>query len=272
MDALAVAELLNEGSGALWANLGLWQPGDRYGDAARRLALELGRRAVLGPGHRVVDVGCGGGDQLLLWVEEFGVDEVYAIEPEPALVAVARRRIAEHGLDARIRVIEADVRELAALPRESFDRVLALDCAYHFPDRPRAAADAHRVLRDDGAFVLTDLMLEGAAPPMRLDRLAPVFGIQRGHLIPADGYRRALVDAGFASAEIESVTDAVAGGFARHVRQAWSRLLAGGSAAVPTLLTAAACGAAARGGRIVYAFVRADRASPSSKESVPHPP
>lgn len=259
MNALAIAELLNEGSDARWGNLGDWAAGDRYGDAARRLARALGRMAGLGPGQRVLDVGCGCGDQLAVWVEEFGVDEVLALEPDPGLLAVASRAVEERGFGDRITFRRAHASALASLAPASFDRVLAVDCAYLFGSRRRTAEDAFRLLGPGGRFALTDLLLGRTEHAPLLDRLAPAFGIERGYLVSPERYRRELLEVGFAATELELAGDRVLAGFARHVRDRLPALLRAGRASVPVLVTAAACAAAARSERLAYTYLCATR-------------
>ncbi len=259
MDALSVAVLLNRGSSTRWGNLGDWQPGDDYERAARRLARELGRKAGLGPGQRVLDLGCGCGDQLDVWISELGVDEVLAFEPDPALHEVAARALQDRGLGARVELRRDGANAADSLPPGSFDRVVALDCAYLFGDRRRTAERAQRVLRPAGVFALTDLVLARGERGPVLDRLSPVFGVTPGHLVSPARYRGELEELGFAKSEIELVGPRVLGGFARHVRRRLPELLRGGRAAVPVLLTAAACAASAGLGRVGYAYLTATR-------------
>lgn len=67
-------------------------------DAALRLA-------GLGPGERLVDLGCGDGRVLLRAAERFGA-EVFGVELDPQLAAIARDLLAAAGVDGT--VVEAD--------------------------------------------------------------------------------------------------------------------------------------------------------------------
>ena len=96
-------------------------------------AVLLAAAAPLRPGRRqrVLDVGAGAGVVGLAVAWRAPLAEVTLVEREPALVELARRNIARNGLEARMRVIAADVSrrldELAELrpDAEGFDHVLA---------------------------------------------------------------------------------------------------------------------------------------------------
>lgn len=256
---MAIAELLNGASDARWGNLGAWEAGDGYEQAARRLAHELGEWGRLGTGQRVLDIGCGCGDQLIVWIESFGVEEVVAIEPDPALLAAARARLASRGLLERVSLRTADASALAELPTESFDRVVALDCAYFFGDRRAWVRQAFRLLRSGGVLAATDLVLGAGTRGTMLERLAPIFGIASDHLVSPDDHREEHAAAGFSETELQLATERVLGGFARHVGGRLPDLLGQGGAALPVLLTAAACRWSVRSERLGYAFVRSVR-------------
>jgi len=96
-------------------------------------AVLLAAAAPLRPGRRqrVLDVGAGAGVVGLAVAWRAPLAEVTLVEREPSLVELARRNIARNGLEARMRVIAADVsRRLDELDElrgdaEGFDHVLA---------------------------------------------------------------------------------------------------------------------------------------------------
>ena len=74
--------------------------------------------------RRVLDLGCGIGSVLLMLAWRFPEAEVQGIEAQPLSVDLARRSIAWNGVDGRCRVMQADLREPAAVgPRGAFDLV-----------------------------------------------------------------------------------------------------------------------------------------------------
>jgi len=219
-------DLLNSGHETLWANLGDWSATDEYPQAAEALALRLGSAAELGPGHRVLDAGCGAGDQLRVWVERFDVGCVTGIEKNQRLAHLARTRVSDWGLDSRIEVGVGDAgsrgwaeRANGDDGRTSIDRILALDAAYFFGPRATFLASCHSVLRDGGLVAVTDLLLGDGASARLARRLSPLFGIPANSLLGEAGYQESLAAAGFETVRIEDCTEAVLGGFSRWIRR-----------------------------------------------------
>lgn len=250
--------LLNGGAATAWANLGDWQDADTYPEAARHLALRLGRAAGLGPGHRVLDVGVGHGEQIRLWTEHFGVASVEGVDRNAEAVRRSRAALVQAGLDARVQVGDGVDLPVAG---SSVDRVLALDSAYHLDPRAAFFRTAHHALRPDGRLALTDLVLRSSedAPPPLLRRLAPFLGVPSGNLITEADYTRSLLEAGFTEPVVEDLSQDVLAGFARWARGAWAGLALrrplGGWPAVA--LTGWGAGLAHRRGWVSYVLVTA---------------
>lgn len=148
------------GTPGTWGNLGLW-PAPDYAHACAALARLLGHAAGLQPGARVLGVGCGAGDELLLWAQEFGAAQVLGLEPDPALAAAASR-FAGPGVEVRTLPWWALASHTG--PAESFDAVVCVDAAYHFSPRPAFLAAAWRALRPGGRLAFTDLVRDPPAP------------------------------------------------------------------------------------------------------------
>ncbi len=100
------------------------------------------------PGQTVVDLGTGTGT-LARGFAQRGC-RVVGIDPSESLLAQARQLSEQQGLDVDYRV---GIAEATGLSDESADVVTAGQC-WHWFDGPRAAAEAHRILRHGGAAVI----------------------------------------------------------------------------------------------------------------------
>jgi ubiquinone/menaquinone biosynthesis C-methylase UbiE len=100
----------------------------------------------IGPGDRVLDIGCGTGRLAAFAVERMGVDgRVVGIDPASPRIQVAQER-ADPRLEFRI----SEAQELSPFPDGSFD-VAYLNSVFNWiRDKPRAFSEAHRVLKSGG--------------------------------------------------------------------------------------------------------------------------
>lgn len=108
----------------------------------------LAEAAGIGPGARVLDVGCGTGVAALAAVGRAGSGgQVTGIDINPAMLAVARRK------SATVRWIEAPA-EALPFADESFDAVLCQFALMFLADRTAALREMRRVLRPGGRIAL----------------------------------------------------------------------------------------------------------------------
>ncbi len=114
--------------------------------------------AEIEPRHVVVDVGFGSGEQDFLLARELPFARLHGFNIAERQVDWARRRAEEEGLSDRLRFHHAPAEQMSVLDDGSVDRLLAIECAFHF-DRPRFYAEAARILKPGGRVVLADFAL-----------------------------------------------------------------------------------------------------------------
>jgi ubiquinone/menaquinone biosynthesis C-methylase UbiE len=142
-------------------------------------------------GRRVLEVGCGTG-RLAAAFAEHAYAKVWAVDPSPEMLAIARAR-APRGVAFKQARAEA-------LPFKDgwFERVAAM-LVVHVLDRPRAFAEARRVLGDDGRFVIATFD-PAHVHGYWLNRYFPsIATIDLARFAPADVLAGELRGAGFAS-------------------------------------------------------------------------
>jgi SAM-dependent methyltransferase len=231
--ATAERALLHRGGrSGTWGSLGLWRDGaDDYAEACEALARAVGQAAGIQPGERVLSIGCGAGDELLLWAQGFGAAEVCGLERDPALVAAARSLVSQAPLSpgTRITVLGGDAAQLGslALPWPRFDRIVCVDAAYHLSPREPFLAAALALLRPGGRLALTDLTL---GPPRHrvwrglLRAAAALTRVRLHDLRPVPGQVARLQAAGFADVQALALDATVLEGFSQHVRRQGPRV------------------------------------------------
>lgn len=128
-----------------------------YAAATRALLVAAG----IGPGQRVLDLGCGAGDVSLLVGELVGSGgEVVGVDRAPAAVAMARRRAAGRGF-AHLTFIES---ELDALTLAPVDAVVGRFVLMHQPDPVGALAHAASFARPGGVVAVIESHLTALGP------------------------------------------------------------------------------------------------------------
>ena len=114
--------------------------------------------APIEPGETVVDIGCGGGMDLLLAARRVGPrGKAIGVDMTPAMAERARAGARSMGFDH----VEVRVGDALELPIESrtIDVVISNGVINLTPDKDRAYAEAFRILKPGGRFQLADIIV-----------------------------------------------------------------------------------------------------------------
>ncbi len=210
------------GEESRYLNLGYWRDKPATLDeAGEALATLVGEAAGLGPGDVVLDAGCGFGDQDVFWVRRFGPRRIVGINIAAGQVAQARRRVEDLGLAGRIEIRIGSATEIPGATT-SFDKVVALESAFHFDSRVDFFDEAWRVLRGGGRLVTTDILPladrhGGLAACLSEALAALVWGIPWANLYPRRVYADRLRAVGFEDVVVTSIRSQVFAPFHRYL-------------------------------------------------------
>lgn len=190
-------------------HFGAWvDPDTAYEDRADsilamdRLCLHLLKLADIQDGQDILDVGCGFGGTLGTIAEQFSRTRLTGLNIDQRQLEVARRRV------PGVEFVQGDACAMT-FPADSFDRVLAVECIFHFPSREQFFQHVGRVLRAGGNLTLTDFVQpEGAPPALFDDPSHPLWGSHTA--IPLKAYQELAEQVGLRMTHAQDIT--------RHVR------------------------------------------------------
>jgi ubiquinone/menaquinone biosynthesis C-methylase UbiE len=227
MSASDIYELVstNAYSGqGLYLNLGYWKNARTIDEACVAMAMLVAESASVGPGDEVVDVGFGFADQDMLWMDRLKPARITGLNITASQVAKARERVAARGMAEQINLLEASATAMP-LPDASFDKVLGVECAFHFNTREDFFREAFRVLRPGGRIALADVIRSQPDPrPMRrrMQEFNWKFFAQK-YAVPApnadtrETYASKLSAAGFTGVRVDSISQDVYPGLHRFM-------------------------------------------------------
>jgi arsenite methyltransferase len=151
--------------------------------------------AELRPGEVVLDLGSGGGIDVLLSAKRVGPSGLaYGVDMTEEMLELARRNAAEAGV-ANAHFLKGEI-ENVPLPDASVDVVIS-NCVINLStDKPRVLQEMHRVLRPGGRVGVTDVVAENRLSPDERAERGSFVGCIAGALSQAE-YEEGLREAGF---------------------------------------------------------------------------
>ena len=163
--------------------------------------------AQLRPGETVLDLGSGGGIDVLLSARRVGPEgKAYGLDMTDEMLALARQNQQEAGI-TNVEFLKGDI-EAVPLPDASVDVIIS-NCVVNLaPDKEKVFAEAFRVLRPDGRFAVADIVFLGdvAAVPAELRRQVEAWAACVAGALGEDEYRDRLVAAGFVDPDLRLLT------------------------------------------------------------------
>jgi SAM-dependent methyltransferase len=205
----------------------------------------------LQPGQIVLDLGSGGGIDVLLSARRVGpTGKAYGLDMTDEMLALARENQRKAGVD-NVEFLKGHIEEIP-LPDASVDVIIS-NCVINLSaDKDAVFGEAFRVLKPGGRFAVSDVVVRGGGVPAEVRKNMELWiGCVAGALEEGE-YRNKLAAAGFAEVDLEPT---------RVYRAADARaFLASAGLALEGL-------AEQVDGRFMSAFVRARKPAASSEKS-----
>jgi SAM-dependent methyltransferase len=157
--------------------------------------------AFLRPGEIVLDLGSGGGVDVLLSARRVGpTGKAYGLDMTDEMLAVAEENKRRSGL-ANVEFLKGEIEDIP-LPDNAVDVIIS-NCVINLSsDKDRVLREAFRVLKPGGRFAVSDVVVRGEVPPAIRKSMELWVGCIAGALSEND-YRSKLAAAGFTDTGVE---------------------------------------------------------------------
>jgi SAM-dependent methyltransferase len=174
-------------------------------DTALRASLGCGNPtalAKLAPGETVLDLGSGGGIDVLLSARRVGpAGRVYGLDMTDEMLALAESNRRKAGV-TNVEFLKGHI-EQVPLPDDTVDVVIS-NCVINLSaDKDRVLREAFRVLKPGGRLAVSDVVVRGEIPDEVRRSMELWVGCVAGALAEHD-YRRKLEAAGFTDIDVET--------------------------------------------------------------------
>ncbi len=157
--------------------------------------------AELAPGEIVLDLGSGGGIDVLLSARRVGPSgKAYGLDMTDEMLALARENQRRAGVQ-NVEFLKGEIENIP-LPDNSVNVIIS-NCVINLSaDKDKVLAEAFRVLKPGGRFAVSDIAVHGGVPP-EIRRNLELWGGCIAGALDEEDYRAKLANAGFEAIDIE---------------------------------------------------------------------
>jgi arsenite methyltransferase len=160
--------------------------------------------ATLSPGEVVLDLGSGGGIDVLLSARRVSPDgKAYGVDMTDEMLELARKNKAEAGVE-NAEFLKGNIEDVP-LPDSHVDVVIS-NCVINLStDKPSVISEAYRVLKPGGRFAVSDVVFLGPKTDLP-DEVLETVGLWTGCVVGAlekGEYEALLKGAGFEDVSVE---------------------------------------------------------------------
>ncbi len=158
--------------------------------------------ATLAPGEVVLDLGSGGGIDVLLSARRVGpTGKAYGLDMTDEMLALARENARKAGA-SNVEFLKGEIEDIP-LPDNTVDVIIS-NCVINLSaDKDRVLREAFRVLKPGGRLAVSDIVVRGEVPPAIKRSVELWVGCVAGALQESD-YAAKLAAAGFEDIDVDA--------------------------------------------------------------------
>jgi arsenite methyltransferase len=174
-------------------------------EAAVRASLGCGNPTALAelkPGEVVLDLGSGGGIDVILSARRVGPSgKAYGLDMTDEMLALANKNKADAGVQ-NVEFLKGHIEDIP-LPDRSVDVVIS-NCVINLSgDKDRVLSEAFRVLRPGGRFAVSDVVVRGDDVPEPIRKSVELWAGCIAGALEENEYKAKLARAGFTKVAVE---------------------------------------------------------------------
>lgn len=164
--------------------------------------------------RKILDVGCGYGFQDIVWSKKLDDmnTKIYAIDISEKQIEYAILAQKENNIsNKQLTYMVGDALNIQSQFKFKFDTIISLESAFHYIDRPMFFKNVQSLLKDDGVFVITDIVLNDNEPSILsaifMSFAIDLFNIPENNLIRLDEWEKSIRDNDLECVEIHNITE-----------------------------------------------------------------
>ena len=209
-----------------YANYGYWpKEGMTIDEACDALTDLIAMELDVAENDEVLECGCGYGASAVYIATHYKPKKIIGADVTDIRIQTGKELIEQNNLEGKVRIEFCDATNLD-FDSESFTKVMAIECAFHFNTRNDFFREAFRVLKPGGVLAMTDIvpsaeinLSDYTFDQIRYFLSADAKRYSDDNIYSIDTYERLLKEAGFKPVKIYSIKDKVILQFSDHLEK-----------------------------------------------------